>query len=508
MSELTNPTSGGAVLRGGLWYLASRLVPQFYSLVIAIAAARFLGPDDMGRQSFIAFVALTLTAVLTYSLYGALVRFIGETLGRGRPELVRGLLLWAMGVHLVAALVGGSVLLAVGLGGGEPANAWLLAAVVCAIGVLHALPSAALAGMQRFREASIVGLVTGLVGVPATIAVLAADGGITGMFAVEAAIGVLTLTWTGTLARRHVTALAPQPEPARELNRQVARYAAILSIGVVLTMVVSRRSELFFLNHYSTDEQLALYSIAFAVMTTLLYLPQSLANVITPAFASLYGEGAHDRIRSGFGRALRLLLLLSFPLTAASAAVGPDLLVLVFGEEYRDTGVVLLVLITAYPFVPLESLGEALLHGLGRLRIPLLAMAFAAVVDIGLAVLLVPELDAVGAAIANVGGQVALAVPLLVASIRATGRPRLEAGALVRAAVASALAGLAAWAATMPDGLAGVLAGMLVFTLVFTALAWALRILPSDDASWLDEAIGARFGGRLGRAFLACSVKR
>ena len=483
-------------------------MPQFYSLVISVAAARFLGPADMGRQSFIAFVALTLTAVLTYSLYGALVRFIGETLGRGRPELVRGLLLWAMRVHLVGALVGGSVLLAVGFGGGEPTNAWLLAGIVCAIGVLHALPSAALAGMQRFREASIVGLVTGLVGVPATIAVLAADGGITGMFAVEAAIGVVTLTWTGTLARRHVTALAPRPEPARELSRQVARYAAILSIGVVLTLVVSRRSELFFLAHYSSDEQLALYSIAFAVMTTLLYLPQSLANVITPAFASLYGEGAYDRIRSGFGRALRLLLLLSFPLTAASAAVGPALLVLVFGEEYRDTGAVLLVLITAYPFVPLVSLGEALLHGLGRLRMPLLAMAFAAAVDIALAVLLIPELEAIGAAIANVGGQVALAVPLLAASIRATGRPRLEAGALVRAAVASALAGLAAWAATMLDGLAGVVSGMLVFALVFAALAWALRILPSDDASWLDDAIGSRFGGLLGRAFLACSVKR
>ena len=363
--------------------------------------------------------------------------------------------------------------------------------------------------MQRFREASIVGLVTGLVGVPATIAVLAAGGGITGMFAVEAAIGVVTLTWTGTLARRYVTALAPRPEPARAASRQVARYAAILSIGVVLTMVVSRRSEeLFFLAHYSTDEQLALYSIAFAVMTTLLYLPQSLANVITPAFASLYGEGAWDRIRSGFGRALRLLLLLSFPLTAASAAVGPALLVLVFGEEYRDTGDVLLVMITAYPFVPLVSLGEALLHGLGRLRMPLLAMGFAAAVDIGLAVLLVPELDAIGAAIANVGGQVALAVPLLIASIRATGRPRLEVGALVRAVIAAALAGLAALGATTLGGVAGVVAGTLVFALVFGALAWALRILPSDDARWLDDAIGARFGGWLGRAFLACSVKR
>ena len=382
-------------------------------------------------------------------------------------------------------------------------------AVVCAIGVLHALPSAALAGMQRFREASIVGLVTGLVGVPATIAVLAADGGITGMFAVEAAIGVVTLTWTGTLARRHVTALAPRPEPARELSRQVARYAAILSIGVVLTLVVSRRSELFFLAHYSSDEQLALYSIAFAVMTTLLYLPQSLANVITPAFASLYGEGAFDRIRSGFGRALRLLLLLSFPLTAASAAVGPALLVLVFGEEYRDTGAVLLVMITAYPFVPLVSLGEALLHGLGRLRMPLLAMAFAAAVDIALAVLLVPELEAIGAAIANVGGQVALAVP----SPRrvdsgdrpapARGRSARPRRGRLRARGARRLGGdharrprrgrLAGCSSSRSSSRRS--PGRSASSRATTRAGWTMRSAPGS-------------AGVLGRAFLACSVKR
>jgi len=508
MSTAAEPTSGGSVLRGGLWYLTSRIVPQFYSLVISVVAARFLGPHDMGRQSLIAFTALTLTTLLTGSLYVALVRFVGETLGRGRPELVRGLLVWALRIELVAAVAGGMVLTAVGLGGGEPKNAWLLAAVVCAVGVLHTLPSAALAGMQRFRAASVVGLTTGLIGTAATIAVLAAGGGITGMFAVEAAIAFLTLTWTGKLARRHVAALAPSPEPARELSREVARYAAVLTLGVLLTLVVARRSELFFLERLSTDDQIAHYSIVFAVMTALLYLPQSLAAAIIPAFASLHGEGATERIRSGFGRALRLLLVLALPLTAVSAAVGPSVLELVYGEEYRATGTVLLVMIVAYPFVPLASLGSALLTGLGRLRLPLLATAVAAAVDVTLAALLVPELDAVGAAIANVGGQVTLAAPLLGAAIRATGSPRLEAGSLVRAALAAAIAGLCAWAATALGGIAGTTVALLSFGLVFAALAWALRILPSDDARWLDEAIGSRLGGRLGRAFLACSTSR
>ena len=185
-------------------------MPQLYTLVISIAAARFLGPTDMGRQSFIAFAALALATLLTASLYVALVRFIGETLGRGRTGAgAPGCSLWALRIELVAAVLGGAVLAAVGLGGGEPRNAWFLAAVVCALAILHTLPSAALAGMQRFREASFVGLTTGLVGTVATIAVLAAGGGITGMFAVEAAIALVTLAWTGTLARRFVSELTP-----------------------------------------------------------------------------------------------------------------------------------------------------------------------------------------------------------------------------------------------------------------------------------------------------------
>ena len=351
------------MLRGGVWHLTSRIVPQLYTLVISVAAARFLGPDDMGRQSFIAFSAIALTALLTTSLYVALVRFIGETLGRRRPDQVAGLLLWALRIELAAALVGAGILVAIGVGGGEPRNAWLLAAVVCALAILHTLPSAALAGLQRFREASLVGLSTGLAGTAATVAVLAAGGGITGMFAVEAALAFVTLAWTSTLARRFVSALGSGRERNEQLNRAVARYAAVLSLGVVLTLVVARRSELFFLQRFSTDHEIALYSIAFAVMTTMAYLPQSLADSIVPAFASLHGEGSAERIRTGFGRALRLLILLALPITAAAAAIGPPLLSLVYGDDYSATGPVLLVLIAAFPFVTLASVGEALLTG-------------------------------------------------------------------------------------------------------------------------------------------------
>ena len=69
-SPITDPepkavagTTGSSVLRGGFWNVASVLLPQIYLLVLSIVAARFLGPENMGRQSFIAFIALSATAL-------------------------------------------------------------------------------------------------------------------------------------------------------------------------------------------------------------------------------------------------------------------------------------------------------------------------------------------------------------------------------------------------------------------------------------------------------------
>jgi len=137
-------------------------------------------------------------------------------------------------------------------------------------------------GAQRWRQASIVGLVTGALATVASVAVLAAGGGITGMFAVEAVISLANLIWTTALARRTLLQVAPRRTPATALRRNVLRSTAITSVGVILTFIVWRRSELFFLERYSTDTQIALFSIAFAATTALFRLPEVFATVAIP----------------------------------------------------------------------------------------------------------------------------------------------------------------------------------------------------------------------------------
>jgi hypothetical protein len=91
----------------------------------------------------------------------------------------------------------------------------------------------------------------------------AAGGGITGLFAVEAVVSIANLIWTSWLARRALAEIAPGPlTGGRVLHRAVWQYAAVSTIGAVLVFVVWRRSELSFLERFSTETEIGLYSIA------------------------------------------------------------------------------------------------------------------------------------------------------------------------------------------------------------------------------------------------------
>jgi len=457
----------------------------------------------MGVQSFIAFTELSVVNLLTVGLSISLMRYIGELLGRRRGGEVRDLVAWGWRVQLVGAAVAGGSLGLVALTGANVASAWGFAAVASVASVLHNVPSAVLIGTQRWRDASIVGLVTGTVATGAIVTVLAAGGGITGMFAVEAAVAFVNLAWTGALARKALFRIGPLPRlatAAAALRRDARTYALLASLTSVVTFVVWRRSELFFLQHYSPSAQIAFYSIAFSLMTALITLPQSLSEVVSPAVATLFGAGAHERIQRGYGRGSRLLVLLTLPVTAAALAVGPETVRIIWGRDYSRAGTVFLILLVPLPAIPLVNLARAFLTGIGEIRVPLLITLVAGAVNIGLDFLLVPRYDATGAAVANGCAQLAAGLPIFLVAYRRVGKVRWEAAALARAAVASAGAGVAAWACVrLLGGAAGVVLGLGAEGLALLVLGSLLRILPPEDAVWLDEAVGSRFGGLLGR---------
>jgi O-antigen/teichoic acid export membrane protein len=487
------PTSGASVLRGGAWNAASGLATPIATLVVSVVAARVLLPAGMGRQSFIAFVVATTTTVLTAGVPYALMRYVADLAGQGKPDVARGLIRRAWRFEAVAAIVAGGALLVVSIAGAEPRAAWIFGAVTCALGVLNVVPGFVLKGFQRWRTISVISLLTGSANAAATVAVLLLGGGITGMFAVGAVATAAYFIWASKAARG-VTRQMPAPAQADfVVEREAVRYAALQSVGILLTLVVWQRSEFFFLNHYSSDAQIAFYSVPFAALTAATIVPQALASTVAPAFATLVGAGETDRLRSGFGRAMRFLLMSSLAATAFVLALGPPAIRVVYGDAYRDAAPVLLILAAVLPIVPLVTTASGLFFGFGIARLPLLALAFASLVNIGLDFALIPDHGAIGAALANVGAQATAAILIVAGAVRHIGGVEWYARTLARAVAAAALAGLAAFAPQLALGDAPALAvGCATGGAALLLAGSMLRIVQREDAAWLADAAGRR----------------
>lgn len=505
--DAATATSGVGVLKGGLWSSLSKVLPQIYTLVQSAVAARYLGLEGMGRQSFIGFVMISLTLVFGLGLNGALVRYVAETLGQRRTDATRGLVNWVWRVEAVAALAAVVLFAAIAALSDDLKLAWLLAGLACGLGVLNHVPYAILSGTQRWREFSTISLVMGTAGTTATVAVLAAGGGITGIFAVQAVTAAVSLAWTVSLSARMLARVAPKAGPWQDLRRPMISFALVNLVGFLLSLIVWRRSEFFFLKRYSTDAQIGLYSVAFAAVAALVGSIEAISTVIAPAVATLSGAGAQDRIRSGFSRALRLVIHLTLPMTAGALVVGPAALQLIYGAEYRDAGTPLLIMLAIFPVLPLMNLASAMLWGLGRIRTFLIVCGVASVVNIALDLTLIPRYGATGASLANSGTQLFAAVAIIYFACRTIGAVRWGLPALLRSAAAAAAAGAGGWVGvTAVDGAAGIAAGIAGGIAAYLAAAPVMRILPHDDAHWLDDAFGQLLGGRVGQALRRCST--
>jgi O-antigen/teichoic acid export membrane protein len=440
----------------------------------------------MGRQSFIAFIALSATALFGGGIASTLMRYVGEVLGGGRPAVVRDLAGWGWRLATIWAAIGTAAMVGTGLLGATPEAAWILAGIGCGLGILQSIPNAVLVGAQEWRRASMVGLVTGTIGVPLVIGVLAAGGGIVGMFAVDVAVILANLIWSGSLSRGVLRRMASKAERDPRVRRAAVTYARWALLSVLLSTIVFKRSEFFFLNHYASDRDIAIYSISFAAVFAVTTLAESMAQTLLPAFATLFGGGAHERIEIGFDRAQRLVMILSLPLTAATVALGPEALKLIYGQDYSATGQVVQIMAIGIPLLALMNLAHAFMVGLGKVKALLAIDTTAAVINLGLAFLLIPSLHDVGAALANLVGQCAVAVIVSVYALRAMEAVRVPVGQIIRTAAAAGAGGLAAYLVVEAlTGVAGLALGLLVGAALFLAIGSLLKIIRADDAHWL-----------------------
>jgi O-antigen/teichoic acid export membrane protein len=390
------PLTGGVVMGA-----ASRIAVALTGAATTILIARALGADGSG--SFAA--ALTLLIVLTVFTTLGVEHGIAYYVSAGRWAAAD-----AFRVSQRLALLAGVL--------GAGAGVLLRLAIPSAFGDLTVLEAALAAGALPFALSWFYGSFVGLADdhyeayvVPPALQstallvfalALAIPFGITGavvaMLAAHAIAAVATFVW----GRRRLGRGAGRGASGGQLRRALA--FGVRGYAANALQVLNSRVDFLVLSAVAGATALGHYAVAVAVTTVLLLMPQALGDVLFPRVAALSaapGEDAAAHRAFVEAKSLRHTTLVVAAGTVLVAAGLVLLVVPVYGAAFQDSIALGLIRL---PGVALSGIGGTLaatIAGRGHPEYGLYTTLIATPVTMLLYAVLIPSLEATGAALAS-----------------------------------------------------------------------------------------------------------
>jgi O-antigen/teichoic acid export membrane protein len=177
-------------------------------------------------------------------------------------------------------------------------------------------------------------------------------------------------------------------------------YAALYPVFFQISTIL--------LKYIQGDAQAGMYAIALAVMTAIYLIPATIYQKFL--LGKLHRWAAHDKpkFRLVYRKGNIAMFALGLVISAAMVSLGPWLIPMIFGEQYRRVVAILMVLALCPPIRFLSTaMGSALLTE-SHMRFRVYAMAVATFAAIAGNVLLIPGFDELGAAWATVAAEAVL----------------------------------------------------------------------------------------------------
>lgn len=394
------PRRAPSIARAVAVQLAGRGLGTLASLVTVALTTRYLGVEQYGLLTT-AIVFVNLWSSLAELGIGAtIVRKVGEGTGELGPlvRLNTGLSL-VYGVPLAALCAAVGVL----IHRGEPdlVPVLLVVAGSLALQTVSTCMNPVFAVEVRFAPIALADVVSRVGSLAATVAVMAAGGGLVWIAAVQLLPPAVVLVVTFVAARRHVS-VVPRFEP-RGSWRLLRESLPITAVGIV--GVLYWRADGVVLSLFSDARQVAAYGLAYTIAFNLAVVSQFYLNSVLSTMTTLF-----PRSRAEFAdhtrRGLELMLFLGAPVVAFGVPLTGPVVALLASDEFvavtRWPLALLLVAVVLTFFTGL--LGQALFAAHDQ-RFLLQLNVVNLVLNVVLNVVLASSLGALGVGIALIASE-------------------------------------------------------------------------------------------------------
>jgi O-antigen/teichoic acid export membrane protein len=215
--------------------------------------------------------------------------------------------------------------------------------------------------------------------------------------------------------------------PAGWLGETLSRARQAISFGLRanvsnILQLLNYRADLFVLNAVATSATVGRYAIAVSITSLGQLMPRALAAVVLPRVSALEASTETAALDMVVVKSVRHAVLIALG-TSALLALGLLLVPFVYGRDFEDAIVLGLLLIPGIAFVGVAAVLSSTIVGKGRPQYSLYNVLIVTPPTLALYALLIPKLEAVGAALASTASYVATTLIAFYFFRRVTGVP-------------------------------------------------------------------------------------
>ncbi|MDO5575559.1 MAG: oligosaccharide flippase family protein [Fibrobacter sp.] len=412
---------GSRLIKNSVFLLFNTFFMMSTSWVISIWITRQLGPSNYGIFNMVLWVSGTVCWVIAMGLTHATTRFIAEYNNDGKREYLRPILFYIIKIELVITLISTAILIffrtkiSTFFFSPNESFYFFLAAIGLLPGIITAILSSAIEGIQKFEYFTYSNLIIAPLSFIGKISVLLLGYGVTGLLTVVVAFSFVNMGFYYWVLSKEGLLKKNDTKLTTSIKEKIQNYNKSIMAILICDKIVWDKSENFFLGRYCDSVQIGYYNLGYNIAQRLTsILPTTFWKVLFPVMSSFNGTGSENKMRRLFYLSTRYIAFFSFPVGAAGIILSFHIVKYLYGIEYLGSQRVLQVILAASVFSNLSGPASAVLYGFDKQAFIYKYGAVLAVINVCMDFFAIRAYGAIGAAIcygiitviASVGGLI------------------------------------------------------------------------------------------------------
>lgn len=400
-------------IRGSSLLVAGRFISGGLNFASQVLLARYLSTTDYGYWAYALSVVTLCQTLSSHGLDKALARFIPHYHENGQYPKLFGTIFFVFGSIITVGFLIITILYAfpeqilgfLTKGKDEPLVLLSIMVFLVPLQALDDLFTGLFASFASpraiFFRKHLLGPVLKLV---AIVVLVWMGSGVTTLaygYLTATILGIAIYSWIlmGLLRRRGLFepfALSGIKIPALEI---LAFTLPLLTTDCVKVLINSANA--IILGYFRDMREVAVFRVVEPAVAWNMIVMRSFSLLYLPALARIYARNDRQGVSDLYWKTAVWMAVLTFPIFALTFSMSHSLTIFVYGPRYQESGTILALLALGKYFNVALGFNALTLQVVGRMRSVILINLFAAMIDIGLSLYLIPRYGALGAAVSS-----------------------------------------------------------------------------------------------------------